>query len=75
MGRAELDYRAILRSLTVAPGRRFARTDTARQLAGTVAVGGAVDLVVLEEDPSADLRAFARPWLLIRAGKVVYQLR
>jgi len=72
MAKAGLDYRAILKSLTVAPGRRFARSEAARTLAGRVEAGADADLVMLQSDPAADVRAFARPVLTVRAGRVVY---
>jgi imidazolonepropionase-like amidohydrolase len=72
MARAGLDYRAILSSLTVAPGRRFASSEAARSLAGVIEVGAHADLVILRDDPAADVQAFARPAATIRAGKLVF---
>ncbi len=38
---------------------------------GTVAVGKQADLLVLDGDPLADITALGRPWLVLKAGKVV----
>ena len=58
----------ILRSLTIAPARRFA----AAEQTGRIAVGADADLVVLEGDPIADVRNFVRVRHTIRAGRVIY---
>jgi imidazolonepropionase-like amidohydrolase len=72
MAQAGLDYRAILNTLTVAPARRFLEPGAAPALAGVVEAGAHADLVILEGDPAADVRAFARPAITIRRGRVVY---
>jgi imidazolonepropionase-like amidohydrolase len=69
--RCGLDGRAILRSLTTAPARRFG----VDRDVGTVAVGRRADLVLLESDPVEDPTAFARVTATIRAGRVVYSSR
>jgi imidazolonepropionase-like amidohydrolase len=74
MARAGLDFRAILQTLTVNPGARFARPGTPAGV-GTVAVGQAADLVVLAGDPAADVRAFATPLVTIRGGQLVSDRR
>jgi imidazolonepropionase-like amidohydrolase len=68
MGRAGLDYRRILASLTTAPARRFG--DKRR---GRVAAGFDGDLVVLEADPAADVRNFAKVRWTIRRGVVLQE--
>jgi hypothetical protein len=55
MAQAGMDARQILASLTTAPAERFG--DSAR--VGRIAQGLAADLVVLANDPSDDVRAFA----------------
>ena len=40
---------------------------------GRIAPDYAADLLVVDGDPLADLAALARPWLVIKAGSLVYQ--
>jgi imidazolonepropionase-like amidohydrolase len=54
----------ILASLTTAPAERFGEGDKR----GRIAVGMQTDLVVLEADPAADVRNFARVRTTYRAG-------
>ncbi len=68
MSGAELDWRQILESLTVAPAERFG--EKARR--GRIAPGLDADLVVLASDPSADVRAFADVRYTLRGGRIVY---
>ncbi len=69
MKRAGLGFSQILASLTTAPAARFSES-TKR---GRIAPGLAGDLVVLEADPAADVRNFARVRMTIRSGRVIYQ--
>lgn len=66
---AGLDWRQILASLTVAPAHRFG--EGAQR--GSIAPGMNADLVVLQRDPSLDVKAFAQVQYTLRAGRIVYQ--
>jgi imidazolonepropionase-like amidohydrolase len=70
MGRAGMDYRQILTTLTTAPAARFGA-----RAKGRIERGMAADLVVLAGDPAADLRAFSTVRLTIRGGRVVFRER
>ncbi|MBV8115629.1 MAG: amidohydrolase family protein [Silvibacterium sp.] len=67
MGRA-MGWRDILASLTTAPSAYFKAAAK-----GRVEKGMDADLVVLDADPEADVRNFARVAYTIRNGKVIYQ--
>jgi imidazolonepropionase-like amidohydrolase len=41
--------------------------------AGSVSIGKAADLVVVDGDPLTDIRATMRIVLVVRAGRVVYR--
>jgi imidazolonepropionase-like amidohydrolase len=69
MAEAGMTFRQILASLTTAPAEKFG--ESARL--GRVAPGLAADLVVLNGDPSGDVRAFAAVRYTIRDGKVIHQ--
>jgi imidazolonepropionase-like amidohydrolase len=69
MAQSGMNARQILASLTTAPAERFG--DSGR--VGRIAPGFAADLVVLDKDPSEDVRAFAAVRYTIRDGKVIYQ--
>ena len=64
-----LNYRDILRMLTVAPAARFGVT----ALKGTITPGKIADLVVLDGDPATDIGAFSRVHYTIRSGKLIYE--
>jgi imidazolonepropionase-like amidohydrolase len=66
--RAGLSFPAILTALTTAPAKRF----VAEAGAGVVAVGSQAELVVLDGDPAADIRALASVRYTIRRGRVIY---
>ena len=68
MSRAGLGFAQILASLTTAPAERFG---VASQT-GRIAPGLDADLVVLERDPSADVRGFAAVRYAFRKGVIVY---
>jgi imidazolonepropionase-like amidohydrolase len=68
MAEAGLTFRQILASLTTAPAEKFG--ESARL--GRIAPGLAADLVVLNGDPSRDVRAFATVRYAIRDGKAIY---
>ena len=67
LGRA-LDWRQVLQALTTAPTERFGYTAHK----GRLAPGMDADLVVLDQDPSKDITAFAHVRLTIRAGRTIY---
>lgn len=69
MGRAGLDYRDILESLTTAPATRYGFTETE----GRIQENYEADLVLLGSDPREDVTAYADVRATIRGGKVVYQ--
>jgi imidazolonepropionase-like amidohydrolase len=64
-----LNYRDMLRMLTVAPAARFGVT----ALKGTVTPGKLADLVVLDGDPATDIGVFSRVHYTIRAGRLIYE--
>ena len=68
MGRAGLDFRAILRALTTTPAARFA---SARR-SGQVRAGYDADVTILSADPSTDVRNFARVRYTIVGGRFIY---
>jgi imidazolonepropionase-like amidohydrolase len=57
----------VLASLTTNPARRLAAES------GAVEVGGRGDLVIFGDDPRENARAFARPAVTVRNGRVVYR--
>ena len=67
MGRAGMNWRDILASLTTNPAAFFKAGKT-----GKVILGYDADLVVLDADPANDVRNFAKVNYTIRAGKVMY---
>jgi len=58
----------VLAALTTNPALYFKATTK-----GKVEKGFEADLVVLDGDPMADIRNFAKVAYTIRAGKVIYQ--
>jgi imidazolonepropionase-like amidohydrolase len=64
-----LNFRDILRMLTVAPATRF-HVDAQR---GTIMPGKMADLVVLDADPASDVTAFSRVHFTIRNGRLIYE--
>jgi imidazolonepropionase-like amidohydrolase len=70
MAAAGMSFRQILASMTTAPAARFGDRDRL----GKVVPGFDADLVVLDGDPAADIRALARVERTIRAGQVLYPL-
>jgi imidazolonepropionase-like amidohydrolase len=69
MGRA-MGWRDILASLTTVPVVYFHAPGT-----GRVEKDSPADLVVLDGDPAADVKNFARVAYTIRAGKIIYDRR
>jgi imidazolonepropionase-like amidohydrolase len=68
MEKAGLSPMQILASLTTAPAERMNESDRR----GRVAAGFDADLVVLEGDPAADVRNFAKVRCAFRAGELIY---
>ena len=66
---AGLSFPAILAMLTTAPATRFG----APAGTGLVAVGSPAEIVVLDGDPTTDIRALARVRYTIRHGRVIYE--
>jgi imidazolonepropionase-like amidohydrolase len=71
MGEAGMSFRQMLASLTTAPAERFG--ESARL--GRIAPGFTADKVVLDEDPSKDVRAFAGVRHTIRDGRLIYEAK
>ncbi|MGA7927879.1 MAG: amidohydrolase family protein [Candidatus Sulfotelmatobacter sp.] len=69
MGEAGMSFRQILASLTTAPAERFG--ESARP--GRIAPGFLADMVVLDEDPSKHVRAFAAGRYTVRDGRLIYE--
>ncbi len=69
MAQAGMTFRQILASLTTGPAKKFG--DSGRL--GRIAPELAADLVVLDGDPSRDVRMFAAVRYTIRDGKLIYQ--
>ena len=68
MAEAGMSFRQILASLTTAPAEKFGESGRL----GRIAPGLAADLVVLEGDPSRDVRALAAVRYTLRDGKLIY---
>jgi len=69
MAQAGLTWRQILASLTTNPAARFG--EASRR--GRVALGLDADLVVLNRDPTTDVRAFAEVVYVVRGGRIIFQ--
>jgi imidazolonepropionase-like amidohydrolase len=68
MSRAGMSLAQILASLTTNPAPRFGYGDRK----GRIAEGMDADLVVLNSDPSRDVRALSQVYMTIRAGNLTY---
>ena len=69
MAEAGMSFRQILASLTTAPAERFGESTRL----GRIAAGFDADLVVLEDDPSRNIRALAAVRYTLRDGKIIYR--
>ena len=69
LGRAGLTYRQVLATLTTAPSKRLGFAATT----GRVAEGQDADLVILDSDPAADIKAFSRINMTLRQGNIIYR--
>ena len=69
MQKAGLPYAAILAALTTAPASRLG----AGAQTGQLVVGLAADVVVLDGDPSQDIRALGRVRATLRNGRIIYR--
>ncbi|HLJ88919.1 MAG TPA: amidohydrolase family protein [Candidatus Angelobacter sp.] len=67
MGQAGMSWQDILASLTTTPNAFFKTKNP-----GRVEKGAQADLVVLDADPAADVRSFAKVAYTIRQGKVIF---
>jgi imidazolonepropionase-like amidohydrolase len=70
MARSGMSTVQILTALTVAPATRFGE----QQKRGRIEPGMQADLVVLDGDPTQDVRNFARVRYTIRKGQVIHPL-
>jgi imidazolonepropionase-like amidohydrolase len=68
MSRAGVSFAQILASLTTNPAQRFGYGDRK----GRIAEGMDADLVVLNSDPSRDVKALSNVYMTIRAGNQTY---
>jgi imidazolonepropionase-like amidohydrolase len=71
MGEAGMSFRQILASLTTTPAERFGESTRL----GRIAPGFMADIVVLDEDPSKDVRAFASVRYTVREGRLIYEAK
>lgn len=71
MAEAGMDFRQVLASLTTTPAERFGLS--ARL--GKIATGLAADIVVLNQDPAKNIRAFADVRYAFRDGKMLFSTR
>jgi imidazolonepropionase-like amidohydrolase len=69
LAKCGLDWRDVLAMLTTNPAARMGVQDRK----GTVTAGKLADLVVLDADPSLDLRNFSRVKAVVRSGAVIWQ--
>jgi imidazolonepropionase-like amidohydrolase len=70
MERAGMSFRQILAALTTAPARRFGEV---RRTTGRLEPGMNADLVLLDADPTTDIRALSRVRSVWRRGRVIYE--
>ena len=68
MSEAGMSFRDILTSLTINPAALFGYKNT-----GTIAPGMDADMVVLNQDPAADVRNFASVAYTIHKGRIIYK--
>jgi len=69
LARAGLTFDQTLAALTTAPAARFGFTAAT----GRVAAGQDADLVVLNGDPTGDIKALSRVALTVRSGNIIYR--
>jgi imidazolonepropionase-like amidohydrolase len=69
MAQAGMSFRQVLASLTTAPAERFGES----KQRGRIATSLVADLIVLDDDPSQDVRAFATVRYTLRAGRLIYR--
>jgi imidazolonepropionase-like amidohydrolase len=67
LAEAGLTYDQVLASLTTNPARVWGNP-----AAGTLQVGNPGDVVLLADDPRADMRNFARVQFLVRGSRIVF---
>ena len=68
MGGSGLTWQQILASLTSAQAERFGES----RRRGRIAPEMDADLVVLSEDPSANVKSFSSVRYTLRAGQIIY---
>ncbi|MBY0506389.1 MAG: amidohydrolase family protein [Bryobacteraceae bacterium] len=69
MSRAGMNFRQVLASLTTAPAERFGEASRL----GRIASGYLGDLVVVDGDPTVNIRALGAIRYTIRDGRIIYQ--
>jgi imidazolonepropionase-like amidohydrolase len=69
MSEAGMTFHQIFTSLTTSPAEKFGKADKL----GKVVAGYDADLVVLNQDPSQDIRAFASVRYTVKAGKLIFE--
>lgn len=69
LGRAGLNYRQVLATLTTTPAKRLGFAATA----GRITTGQDADLAVLDSDPADDITAFSRIKMTLRQGHIIYR--
>jgi len=69
MSQAGMTFPQILASLTTAPAERLGD----KNKLGRLAPGFQADLAVFQQDPAANIRAFAQVKYTLRAGKIIYR--
>jgi imidazolonepropionase-like amidohydrolase len=69
LGRAGLNYRQVLATLTTSPAKRLGFAPTT----GRIADGQDADLAILDRDPANDITAFSRIKMTLRRGQIIYR--
>jgi len=69
MSQAGMNYKQILASLTTNPAKKFGDSGHT----GRIAKGMSADLVILNADPTQDIKAYSKVQFTIRNGKVLYK--
>jgi imidazolonepropionase-like amidohydrolase len=71
LGRAGLNFRQVLATLTTVPSRRLGFAATA----GRITRGQDADLAILDEDPAQDIKAFSKIKMTLRRGNIVFEAK
>src|SRR5690606_20740568 len=68
MQNAGMNFNQILASLTINPAKKF----NFSKKTGTIKVAKNADLVILNKDPSLDIRNFSEVYMTIHNGKIIF---